>query len=86
LVLISQGSTTVVEVRAHDEPGLLHRVTAAIAAADATITGAKVSTLGSDAVDVFFVTDPRGRPLSEDRAAALRTTVLATLARDASAR
>jgi UTP:GlnB (protein PII) uridylyltransferase len=38
-----------------------------------------VSTLGSDAVDVFFVTDARGSRLSEDRVAALRTTVLASL-------
>lgn len=82
VVLVSEGATTVLEVRAHDEPGLLYRVTAAIAAADATIVGAKVSTLGSDAVDVFFVTDPVGQALSPDRAAALRITVLATLARD----
>ena len=71
--------TAVVEVRAHDEPGLLHRVARAVAAADAAIVGAKVSTLGSDAVDVFFVTDATGEPLSEDRVAALRVTVLSSL-------
>lgn len=73
-------ATTVVEVRAHDAPGLLFRVARAVAAADATIVGAKVSTLGADAVDVFFVTDSSGRPLSEDRMAALRVTVLSSLA------
>jgi UTP:GlnB (protein PII) uridylyltransferase len=41
--------------------------------------GAKVSTLGSDAVDVFFVTDRQGSQLTEDHQAALRTTVLAAL-------
>ena len=73
------GASTVVEVRAHDQPGLLYRVARAVAAADATIVGAKVSTLGSDAVDVFFVTDAVGGRLSDDRAAALRVTVLAAL-------
>ena len=71
--------TTVVEVRAHDAPGLLHRVTTAVAAADASIVSAKVSTLGADAIDVFFVTDVQGRPLTEDRMAALRVTVLSSL-------
>ncbi len=71
--------TAVVEVRAHDEPGLLYRVARAVAAADAAIVGAKVSTLGSDAVDVFFVTDATGEALSEDRVAALRVTVLSSL-------
>jgi [protein-PII] uridylyltransferase len=71
--------TTVVEVRAHDAPGLLYRVTRAVAAVDATIVGAKVATLGADAVDVFFVTDSGGGPLSPDRQAALRVTVLSSL-------
>ena len=75
----SSRGTTVVEVRAHDAPGLLYRVTRAVAAADATIVGAKVSTLGADAVDVFFVTDATGGPLSEDRRSALRVTVLSSL-------
>lgn len=79
LVVIGAGTSTVVEVRAHDEPGLLYRVARAVAAADATIVGAKVSTLGSDAVDVFFVTDAHGQMLSGERAAALRVTVLAAL-------
>ena len=73
------GTTTVVEVRAHDEPGLLYRVATAVASADATIVGAKVSTLGSDAVDVFFVTDRDGDRLAEDRALALSVIVLNSL-------
>jgi len=70
---------TLVEVRAHDAPGLLYRVAQAVSAADATIVGAKVSTLGADAVDVFFVTDTQGNPLTLDRMAALRVTVLSAL-------
>jgi [protein-PII] uridylyltransferase len=71
--------TAVLEVRAHDAPGILYRVAGAVAAADASIVGAKVSTLGADAVDVFFVTDHDGGPLSDARLAALRTTVRASL-------
>jgi [protein-PII] uridylyltransferase len=82
MVTITTGSatsTTVVEVRAHDAPGLLYRVASAVAAAGTTIVGAKVSTLGSDAVDVFFVTDPDGEQLSDTRAADLRATLLASV-------
>jgi [protein-PII] uridylyltransferase len=82
IVVISNtasGVSTVVEVRAHDAPGLLYRVASGVASADAAIMGAKVSTLGSDAVDVFFVTDRQGSQLTEDHQAALRTTVLAAL-------
>ncbi len=74
----SQG-VTFLEVRAHDAPGLLYRVATALASADASIVGAKVSTLGSDAVDVFFVTDAEGEALTEDRIATLRSTVLSSL-------
>ncbi len=73
-------STTVLEVRSHDAPGLLHRVTGAVASADAAIVGAKVATLGSDVVDVFFLVDRLGEPLSEDHAAAVKVTVQAALA------
>ena len=72
--------TTVVEVRAHDVPGLLFRLGRAVASADVDIVGAKVDTLGSDAVDVFFVRTPDGGPLGPDRQAALRVTVLSALA------
>ena len=71
--------TSVLEVRAHDAPGLLYRVARAVASAQATIQGAKVSTLGSDAVDVFFVTDVGGGVLTTERMDALRATVLSSL-------
>lgn len=72
-------SGSVIEVRAHDAPGLLFRVARAVSAADVDIVGAKVDTLGSDVVDVFFVRDPGGRPLTPEREAALRVTVLSAL-------
>jgi [protein-PII] uridylyltransferase len=69
----------VVEVRAHDEPELLFRITSALVAADSVVTGAKIDTLGSEVVDSFFVTDRLGSPLSEGHADAVRTTVQASL-------
>jgi len=73
------GAAAVVEVRAHDVPGLLYRVARAVAAADVDIVGAKVSTLGSDVVDAFFVRNPDGGSMGADRLAALRITVLSAL-------
>lgn len=70
---------TIVEVRAHDEPGLLHKVASAISAADATVQGAKVDTLGSEVIDSFFLTNRSGQALSPDHARAVRTTVEAAL-------
>jgi [protein-PII] uridylyltransferase len=70
---------TVVEVRAHDEPALLYRITRALVAADTVVTGAKIDTLGSEVVDAFFITDRLGGPLGADHADAVRTTVQAAL-------
>lgn len=77
---------TVLEVRAHDAPALLYRVASAVSAAGASIQGAKVSTLGSEVIDVFFLTDRVGQPLSRDHADAVRVTVEATLAESATVR
>ena len=42
--------------------------------------GAKVSTLGSEVVDVFFLTDEAGAPLSSSKAEAALAAVRGTLA------
>ena len=75
----SAATHTVIEVRAHDETALLHRITSALVAADCRVTGAKIDTLGSEVVDAFFVTDRVGAPLSDDHAHAVRTTVQAAV-------
>jgi [protein-PII] uridylyltransferase len=72
---------TVLEVRAHDAPALLHRVTRAIAAADVAIIAARVATLGSEVVDVFYLVDRDGAPLSDNRAATVSVTVLGALSK-----
>lgn len=59
----------VLEVRAHDEPALLHRIGEAISQSGATISAARVETLGSEAVDVFYLRAAGGGRLgSADRA------------------
>lgn len=69
----------VLQVRTHDEPALLHRIATAIAAAGAYVTAARVSTLGSEVVDAFYLRRPDGESLESDHLAAVRTTVLAAL-------
>ncbi|MFF3401115.1 [protein-PII] uridylyltransferase [Streptomyces sp. NPDC002659] len=60
---------TVIEVRAQDAPGLLHRIGRALEDEAVRVRSAHVSTLGSNAVDAFYVTDPEGAPLPAEEAA-----------------
>ncbi|MET9740214.1 [protein-PII] uridylyltransferase [Streptomyces sp. NPDC006422] len=60
---------TVIEVRAHDAPGLLHRIGRALEGAGVRVRSAHVSTLGSNAVDAFYVAGADGGPLPSERAA-----------------
>ncbi|MFF7653490.1 [protein-PII] uridylyltransferase [Streptomyces sp. NPDC007983] len=71
-VTVAPGSSqlaTVIEVRAQDVPGLLHRIGRALEAAGVTVRSAHVSTLGANAVDAFYVTDAAAAPLAPMRAA-----------------
>ncbi|MEU4265432.1 [protein-PII] uridylyltransferase [Streptomyces argenteolus] len=60
---------TVIEVRAQDAPGLLHRIGRALEQTAVRVRSAHVSTLGANAVDAFYVTGPDGEPLPRERAA-----------------
>jgi [protein-PII] uridylyltransferase len=71
-------TATVVEVRAHDAPGLLWRVGRALGECGLDVRAARVETLGAEVVDVFYVTDSDGDPLAE--AGLRRATVNAVLA------
>ena len=51
----ASATSTVVEVRARDAVGLLFRVTRALSDCDLDIRAARVSTLGHEVVDVFYV-------------------------------
>ncbi|PRH78743.1 [protein-PII] uridylyltransferase, partial [Streptomyces solincola] len=66
---------TVLEVRAQDAPGLLHRIGRALEEAAVRVRSAHVSTLGSNAVDTVYVTGEDGRPLAPDRAAEVARAV-----------
>ncbi|MEU4891806.1 [protein-PII] uridylyltransferase [Streptomyces sp. NPDC044780] len=71
-VTVAPGSSqlaTVIEVRAQDAPGLLHRIGRALEDAGVAVRSAHVSTLGANAVDAFYVTDGSGAPLKPMRAA-----------------
>ncbi|MCW2761174.1 MAG: glnD [Marmoricola sp.] len=60
---------TVIEVRSADRPGLIHTVCAALARIDVSVRSAHVSTLGPQAVDVFYVQEASAGALSEERSA-----------------
>ncbi|MER8154631.1 [protein-PII] uridylyltransferase [Streptomyces sp. NPDC094472] len=71
-VTVAPGSSqlaTVIEVRAQDAPGLLHRIGRALEDTGVAVRSAHVSTLGANAVDAFYVTDNSGAPLKPMRAA-----------------
>nr|WSY51423.1 [protein-PII] uridylyltransferase [Streptomyces sp. NBC_00886] len=70
---------TVIEVRAHDAPGLLHRIGRALDDVGVRVRSMHVSTLGSNAVDAFYVTTAEGVPLPVDEAAAAARKLEETL-------
>jgi [protein-PII] uridylyltransferase len=61
----ASATATVVEVRAHDRPGLLWRIGQALGECGLQVRDAKVDTLGAEAVDVFYVLDEVGRPVTD---------------------
>ncbi|MDQ1246814.1 MAG: Bifunctional uridylyltransferase/uridylyl-removing enzyme [Actinomycetota bacterium] len=73
-------SATVVEVRAADSSALLYRLLHSIATRHGHVRAAKVSTLGADVVDVFYVVGDDGRPLSSEVALGLRDDLLVAAA------
>ncbi|MFD3548432.1 [protein-PII] uridylyltransferase [Streptomyces sp. NPDC058655] len=71
---------TVLEVRAPDAVGLLHRIGRALESAGVRVRSAHVSTPGADAVDTLYVTARDGKPLDAAAAAALAGSVQSALA------
>ena len=70
---------TVIEVRAQDAPGLLHRIGRALDDATVRVRSMHVSTLGANAVDAFYVTGPEGVPLPGEEAASVARKLEETL-------
>ncbi|MEZ0074045.1 [protein-PII] uridylyltransferase [Planotetraspora sp. GP83] len=80
LVDDASNTATVVEVRAHDRPGLLWKIGRAFGECGLDVRAARVETLGAEAVDVFYVADRTGRPITdEQQRAQVREHVLAAL-------
>jgi [protein-PII] uridylyltransferase len=65
-------TATVLEVRAHDRPGLLYRVAQAIALCGLDVRTARVGTLGAEAVDAFYLVGRDGELVENP---AVRATV-----------
>ena len=65
LVDDASDTATVVEVRAADALGVLHRLTGALADCGLDVRTAHVSTLGADVVDAFYVVGPDGGRLTD---------------------
>jgi [protein-PII] uridylyltransferase len=70
---------TVLEVRARDRMGLLHGVTRVLWLADVDIRRARVSTLGQDVIDTFYLRGLDGRSLGEDALERIRSALLREL-------
>jgi [protein-PII] uridylyltransferase len=82
-VLVVDGASqaaSVIEVRAHDTPGLLYAVANALTTLGVNVTSARVHTLGADAVDVFYLQAGDGSPLSPARGREVAAAVAQALA------
>ena len=69
VVPLASQDSTVIEIRAHDRPGLLHQVGMAFARADLTVRSAHIATYAGQTLDTFYVTELGGRALPPARVA-----------------
>ena len=58
--------SSVIEVRAHDAVGLLYRLTRALTDSGLDVRSARVSTLGAEVVDAFYVVDGDGARIDDE--------------------
>jgi [protein-PII] uridylyltransferase len=71
---------TVLEVRTRDAIGLLHRLTGALERCGVDVRSARISSLGSFVVDAFYLTDPDGKPLTEQHRTLIESALCQALA------
>jgi [protein-PII] uridylyltransferase len=75
----ASSTSTVLEVRAADRPGVVYLACAALAHLDVAVRSAHVATLGPQAVDVFYLQEAGAGALSDTRAAEAAHAVRAAL-------
>jgi [protein-PII] uridylyltransferase len=63
----SSDTRTIVDVFAHDRPGLLYRVARALHELGVSVDLAKISTNFDQVVDVFYLTEQDGRKIADER-------------------
>jgi [protein-PII] uridylyltransferase len=76
---LASTQSTVLEVRAEDEPGLAYKIASVIAALGISISFAKISTEKSHALDVFYVSDSNGQKLCPKEMESIESALLEAL-------
>ncbi|MEW6209674.1 MAG: [protein-PII] uridylyltransferase [Acidobacteriota bacterium] len=76
----SSSVSTIIEVKAGDEPGLAFRIAGALAALRINISFASITTEKNRALDIFYV-DSRGRKLSGEEIAEAERAIVEALAK-----
>jgi [protein-PII] uridylyltransferase len=76
----ASATATVIEVKAHDRPGLAWTIADTLARLGLDISFAKIATAKALALDVFYVTDGRGSKLEAESLPRVEAALLAALA------
>lgn len=75
----AQQHHTILELRTHDRPGLVSAVAQVFLSHHVQLTNAKLTTLGDQVEDVFFITTTGNEPLSERQVTDLETDLYSSL-------
>ncbi|MDQ6650389.1 MAG: [protein-PII] uridylyltransferase [Actinomycetota bacterium] len=74
-------TATVLEVRAHDRLGVLHRIAGALQSCGLDVRSARLSSFGAEVIDAFYVVDSEGAKVAEPAVRdSVEAAVLAALA------
>jgi [protein-PII] uridylyltransferase len=72
-------ASTVLEVRAEDQPGLAYKIASTLSALQIDISFARITTEKSHALDIFYVTGPDGQKLTADEMPAIERALCEAL-------
>jgi [protein-PII] uridylyltransferase len=75
----TSGKHTIIKVRTDATPGILHRMTGALAAMELNISVAQINTEAGLTKNVFYVTNRQGKPLSHDETESINYRLTALL-------